>query len=620
MQITNLAPGAGKTTSALALCTNIIKSSSENYVSYITITNSAVGDATAKVKKKKELNASELNRFHLGTMHSYLLILIRQSFKDIKFIPSTLTYNVSLFSEVLMTKNTKNKDAFLRVFNNTYPIDTKDNSRVIPMDLLLDFALASDVKPKTNEFLIIDEFQDMYAREVNALAGMFSSNKVFMFGDTNQSIFSFRKTQDDDESVNVSTPQMSTSQTYRLHQDSCNMLNRFLLLKKEFSLALGGEGKGMVKMTSMKKNKNSDASVAVLPTESLYYNGVPNLFKSGSKIEMEYPEEFVDSVAKTNSFIIMHPFNSGAKLHSKKAIEAFGKESIYSWYEQVGNSRMYKDLRYLLTGQEGILNLQEVYRVMTDTLRKVGYGVPSNAFHKLEKIAKARRRTTRVRDDKVELSLFIERMNILSNSELPLSYRLSKTASTKSNFTANLTILSMLLNKGLQSYFNAVRLYFDKDKVTTKHAGGIFTVHAAKGMESGTVLMDMSSGIHLSGGNYSAVEQTLNTIYVGLSRHVEKMFIVSNYSARNKAPLSKENPFMKEYYDFLMGIAGGKPYNPSYRQDRLGELLNDLSEHMMDSRTDRDAFKGSNELVSELIFAACDADETQKVLANLRTM
>ena len=619
MQITNLAPGAGKTTSALALCTNIIKSSPKNYVSYITITNSAVGDATDKIKKKKELNNVELDRFHLGTMHSYLLILIRASAKDVKFIPSTLTYDLSIFSEILTTKDINNKDAFMTAFNATYPLDTKEKSRVIPMDLLLDYVLATGVKPKSYEHLVVDEFQDMYAREVNALAGLFSSNKVFMFGDTNQSIFSFRKTQDDDESVHVSTPQISTSQTYRLHQDSCDMLNRFLLLKKEFSLALGGEGKGIVKMTSMKKGTD-DASVSILPTEALYYNGVPNLFKSGSKIEMEYPDEFINSVGKTKSFIIMHPFNSGAKLHSKKAIETFGKDSIYSWYEQVGNSRMYKDLRYLLTGQEGILNLNEVHRIMTDTLRKVGYGVPSGAYSKLEKIVNARRRTTRVHDDKVSMAAFTERMNIISNNELPLSYRISKTANTKSNFTANLTILSMLLNKGLQSYFNAVRLYFDKDKVKGQYAGGIFTVHAAKGMEAGSVMMDMTSGIHLSGGTYAAVEQTLNTIYVGLSRHVEKMFIISNYSALKRAPLPKENTFMKEYYDLLIGTATRKPYDSSLRQERLSELLADLSEHMMDSRADRDAFKGSNELVSELIFAACDHGETQKVLASLRTI
>ena len=104
MKIVAMSAGSGKTSSALRSAVKILKEGLN--VTYITITNSAVKEAQDRFIERfdGELNEDEMSRFHVSTMHSYILEIIRAAYSDIEIIPSTealdIPHNMIKNSEV----------------------------------------------------------------------------------------------------------------------------------------------------------------------------------------------------------------------------------------------------------------------------------------------------------------------------------------------------------------------------------------------------------------------------------------------------------------------------------------------------------------------------------------
>lgn len=566
MNITNLGPGAGKTTSALQLITNLLRDPSlppSSNIIYITITNASSMDAADRLERNNVLTKAERARVQVSTMHTYLMNIIRTSSQyegfnltatpdvtwsnnfELRDLPSNYIADKQEWlhsSEAEFYNEEEKADYIQRHFDEPYArnsrrfmefvnanfINTQNGQLTIPLECLLDVVLCSGIEIPKEDILIADEYQDLHQREIIVFTTLFSPTRTFLFGDINQSIYQFRVDERERERELASTNKNSHQRTitYRLHQDTCNILNRIIKMKRAINELVFSRTTLITELVSAKDDPGYP-SMRLVPADD-FYSRQGNLFKTKEKPEIVFPIELQELMnEKMGDFLFIHNYNVGAQLFTESLTQKWFKgENLYSWYIPVHTARLYKDIRFLLTGNDNNANAEAVYQIMRDVMNALGQRLPTGTDAKILGISSRRKHTAKRYEDHVTIQDFRQRMQMFIQGKVSKAYMMGFKASPKSSHSANMTILNMIVSKGLSAAMSAVRVYRDKQEATADYRCGIYTIHSVKGLEADYTFVDLTSGFTINERTEASIQQAINMLYVALSRHIEQSFII----------------------------------------------------------------------------------------------
>ena len=524
MNIMTLGPGGGKTTSAMQLAKELLEN--DVRVTYLTITNTAIDDITQRFHKLhgSELTDKQVSNFQATTMHTFALSLIRERNTHIKIIPTVELK--PLPADVL--NDASKADEFVKAIRGMVTNNITDGKPskelILPLAWVIPFIIAFRIKPDNSDILIIDEYQDMDTNEIYALASIFEDN-AYLYGDLNQTIYQFRFP---NGNTTVSNNSMSKAPSYRFKQETCDFLNRFLIMK-DAMLPNGSTNLTMLfepgydKLSTYKKNKREPSIHLVKFTDAVMMKESGKKFSyftvnNSKRMLPEYFREHIDPKSPHENFAIISATNNIAVEYSKLIKEYYGNDILQVWYEPVYYHPLYKLIRDALTGTNSIHNFEPISVALTRALTKLGYQCSlQRTKSTLETIAA--RRMNETPKSIVSLPHVLKVLDLIEKDELPQSMYISRDASNKSNRNAALTILSMLSTKGLRSAFSGIRLQSDNAR-----PGRILTIHSAKGVEADYVFLDISQQGRQPKTHNDYIQQ-LNMLYVAMSRHREKLYI-----------------------------------------------------------------------------------------------
>ena len=524
MNIMTLGPGGGKTTSAMQLARELLENNVR--VTYLTITNTAIDDVTRRFQSlhSKELTEEQMGNFKPTTMHTFAISLIRKRNPQIRLVPS-IEYKQIPFDVINDASTHEQFVEHIKGMTEEVTIDGKVvRELVLPLDWAVAVLIAFKIRPDDSDILIIDEYQDMNTNEIYALASIFEDN-AYLYGDLNQTIYQFRFPEG---KSTVTSSSIAQAPSYRFNQESCEFLNRYILMKDAMlpdgttNLTMLYEP-GYDKLTSEQKDEREPSIHLVKFTDAVKEKeyGKKFSFFTPNNSKRELPEYFVDKINTqqgTEQFAVISATNTIAVEYSKLIRNKFGKTSLQVWYEPVYYHPLYKLIRDALTGPNGVNNFNSIATKITFTLNKLGYQCNLNNTRSTFEVI-VNRRANDVPKQLVSLNYVLKVLDAISKDELPSSMFLSKEASMKSNKSAALTVLSMLSIRGLRSAFAGLRLQSEENR-----PGRVLTIHSAKGIEADYVFLDISQQGR-SPKTHNDYIQQLNMLYVAMSRHRKSLYI-----------------------------------------------------------------------------------------------
>lgn len=548
MNIVALAAGSGKTSRSLELAKDLILKGFN--ITYVSITNVSVEDARHRFTSQyaEILSEEQMAMFKISTVHSYCIELIRSSvhFKGVEIVTSTeyealrpemnvLLDNSSeateLFKSTILARvetfTSFNKHAREAVANGTanaiQEAASKINKRlVLPLDWVLHVCKAFKMKPPNNDAIMIDEYQDMDAQELYAIADIFD-DRAWLFGDPNQVLYIFRVKNGVYKPVEGSA--LEKVQTYRFDQYSCDILTRLLTYKN----SLLPQGSSPIVEMFSHKELSPEPSIELIHWEdTIDWSKVP---KGRSSVDWRaYCQDRLlyskmrDVIEKSSaSFQIVCSGNGIASKYSELITKQFG-DILTSWYIPVYSHPMYRNIRDCLRNKVGgINNSNALARAVHTTLTRLGYDASYESI---------RVRFEAIREGGIpksgakipETQWLVTAIGKMGERFLDNKLKGSYKASNKSNFASAINVLQMLISKGLRAAMSGVQLQSDTPK-----RGRVTTIHTSKGTESDYVLLDIQGQFR---GPMRAQDllQNLNALYVGMSRHKQKLWITMDPS------------------------------------------------------------------------------------------
>lgn len=534
MKTYNMGPGSGKTTTALETIHEIIQ---ENVpCTYLTITNNAVNDASerffaAHPELSKE-STKDLVKF--STMHSYALELLRVHFatQGIELLPVVRKKDSPIRLgplENLWDRDNEvrehARELVIQTFSeylNTLPSPKK---AVIYTDYCMHLYAALNLKPKDKHVLIIDEYQDMNLYEVYTLASSFGDNAI-LFGDKNQFVYGFRFKNPSDFSIVTPANDDSMVTSYRLKADTCDLTNRWLQFKRSVT---GPNWTPMTRLTSHHEQQKNEKGK---PIGSFGYEIIED--RSNDRIAKEaYMTSHVERLAKRlpekPDLLVLTTDNSLAVSWSMAMIKQYGDSNVSSRYMPAAFHPVYRMIKYYarssdLSFRDRTQNARSIVLGMVKSLRAIGM-TPKASIKRHSLITAADNDSeTKSKYESTPVGIFLNKLNmaITGSGKVPPEFCMGKgTYTPESEKRALTTLVSMLAEKGLRAVRSGLR--YD-----LAHPTGdirILTIHSAKGLEADHVILDLSGGWLLEAKS-EAIVQFMNLIYVGISRHKEKLHII----------------------------------------------------------------------------------------------
>jgi len=516
MKVYNQGPGTGKTYSALLVLREVLDAGL-NAV-YTSITNSAVDDARRRFKSMNpDIPDNKLEKqLKVTTMHSYALDLLRNHFNDIRIRSSTSIPEGSDLRFPALGKMMQLEEDSLEKYRKRVEKEIKkdkDGNKclVVFLNYAVHLVLLYNLEPPTNDVLVVDEYQDFEQDEVYVIAKAFKDNAV-LFGDVNQTLFQFRWNSYGGTHI-VATNDGERVQTFRFPHDSCQMLNRFILVKRAIT---GGDATPICYLMSDIKNEgHSSYAMHVEPT-------LPRRTKESSKDKPYHQyNKILNSfpiLDKNTSLKSLTFSNTDAIDHSRMLEEKFGKGCLSTKYVKVSTHPLYKIIAGILkdpfrSDRERQQNARAIHNAINGNLvsskAKEASSTSPLVRHAMN-VADEYTDSIHTIGDVVDL---IEQT--LSSTSIPSEARYAPGMYTSiSEKRAASTVLSMLVNDGFAASVKGVKLHARKPT----HDIGVLTFHQAKGLEADYTIVDFTGKWRIETKRDSII-QYLNILYVGLSRH-----------------------------------------------------------------------------------------------------
>lgn len=561
MNIVALAAGSGKTSRSLELAKDLILKGFN--ITYVSITNVSVEDAKHRFKSQyaEVLSEEQMAMFKISTVHSYCLELIRQSptFRDIDILTTTEYKHLAKELDVLSDKNcAEDFKRYILSLVETYtvlqvgrtagktqladpnllkqlaansetdtPIEAgavesgevskpvQKRRLILPLDWVLHMCKAWGLKPPNNDAIMIDEYQDMDAKELYAISDIFE-DRAWLFGDPNQVLYIFRIKNDIYKPVEGIA--LEKVQTHRFDQYSCDILTKLLTYKNAL-LPIGSSP--IVDMYSEKELEPTKSIELIDWEHTIDWSKVAKGRSSvdwrkycTERLIYEPMRKIIES--KEHTFQIVCTGNGIASKYSDLIQRQFG-DILTSWYIPVYSHPMYRNIRDLIRGSHKD-EVPRLARTVYQTLTKLGYDVDQRRITAtFEYIKESGNLKT---GSKVPDATWLNK-NIASMADRHLDNKLkgSYKASGKSNFQSAVNVIQMISTRGLRAALSGVQLQTEEPR-----RGRVTTIHSSKGTESDYVLLDLQ-GQFRGPGKAQDLLQNLNALYVGMSRHRRKLWV-----------------------------------------------------------------------------------------------
>lgn len=533
-QVYNMGPGSGKTQTALEVIVDVVKNGLN--VVYSSITNNAVNDTKRRLKKMDHgLSDKEIDvRVNITTMHSYALDLLRDVLMEdpyniLEVFPSTSTSSEftlpSLRQYVHQYKTLQNdRQRFLEAhtFRHTNENGDKIIAAEVPLDYVMHLYHMFDITPPDNDFLIIDEYQDMEQDEVYVLARSFGENAV-LFGDINQTVFQFRWKDPNVRPIKP-TNEGDSHQSYRLTRDSCELLNRIVTMKRSLT---GADYTPNVYVESERELPDGAPSFRFLRHS---YR-----FTSGKRAKTyEHVNKTLESISTDKEFTVMTATNYEAVIYTDLIESLHGQDILGTKYIALCRHPLYQVVRYLtrsgedFTREERNSNANMLSNFMKDVITQTGQVTDKNGTVKTSPLVNSS--NTPLPPSKSGLpsiTTATEACNairnvVLEDKAVPRHLQLGKGRFTSdSEKAAFRTIVSILFEQG----FAGSRAGIKYDHKHPKGKWKVLTMHTCKGLEADITLVDLRPSVNgIRSDRAAFMLQYLNLIYVALSRHREQCY------------------------------------------------------------------------------------------------
>lgn len=563
MNIVALAAGSGKTSRSLELAKDLILKGFN--ITYVSITNVSVEDAKHRFKAQysEVLSEEQMAMFKISTVHSYCLELIRSApaFRNIDILTTTEYKHLAKEYDVLSDKSCgEDFKRYILSLVETYSVlqvgrsvgktqlvdpnlikqlqanggdqeapaseagavesgevskPVQKRRLILPLDWVLHVCKAWGLKPPNNDAIMIDEYQDMDAKELYAISDIFE-DRAWLFGDPNQVLYIFRIKNDIYKPVEGIA--LEKVQTHRFDQYSCDNLTKLLTYKNAL-LPIGSSP--IVDMYSEKELEPTKSMELIDWEHTIDWSKVAKGRSSvdwrkycTERLIYEPMRKIIEG--KEHTFQIVCTGNGIASKYSDLIIRQFG-DILTSWYIPVYSHPMYRNIRDLIRGHH-IDQVPRLARTVYQTLTKLGYDVSQSRIQAtFEYIKESGNLKT---GTKIPDADWLNR-NIAAMADRHLDNKLkgSYKASGKSNFQSAVNVIQMISTRGLRAALSGVQLQTEEPR-----RGRVTTIHSSKGTESDYVLLDLQ-GQFRGPGKAQDLLQNLNALYVGMSRHRKKLWI-----------------------------------------------------------------------------------------------
>lgn len=480
-------------------------------------------------------------------------------------------------------------NGLIRLYANYFPGENEIRTIWLPLNLTVFFCSAYKLKPQKNQVLVIDEFQDMDQDEIRLISSVVGKN-LWLFGDLNQAIYMFRNENYGIKKpyVPITTPKNSTAVSYRYNQFTADFLTNFLRYKNAiFPDSYSPIVNIMSSKVDDKIGKDAINIISVSDIESKhgslrpYWSRYAKSQYISSNLHPDFAAAIEECIAKESqkTFLLLTYSSNMALRYSQTIIKKYG-DVLDSWYISYLSHPLYWIMRSFILAcyLEGHISVsgstsyiqnphfsvpskrvkisahaKKLFEIILDHGTRTGRSYTSllrlastESVHLHHLICKILTnvlisgKNTKSLPTKTSSAILhdIEKiLNDLERGTVNPKIKINNKVSQKSALTAARSFLEIIMRKCDNSH-KAIRLNSEEQK-----KGAVHTIHSAKGMEADYVLLD--------GGDFSfsptnvgqTIEQALqkfNTLYVALSRHREKLWILADDDTVNRAKQIKK--------------------------------------------------------------------------------
>lgn len=498
-------PGSGKTTKSIEISRGLLRNNLN--VKYLSITNVSIDDVAKRAKNHEDFQEEWLERMETMTMHSYMLYMIQQS-KPPYEVKAVVRNDIVQYPDLLLEGGhnvSEEAKVDWKILALTEGVEKHGQGKalMIPMDRLMSYIIAFDIRAPENDALIIDEYQDTNSYEVAALAEMFG-DRVVIAGDFNQSIFLFRhKT----FSPYLPIARHGKVQSYRFDQNTCDMLNRYIDMKTEIFPSNATAGVRLFSEVGRKSKVSMFRSA--------------NAFSDTERLkDIHSLTEFVQN---KKSVAIITTSNFLAAMYSAEAMKAFGADNFENWYVTGNNVPIYWLLRdYVLQhihgrGKNASLAVKEISKVaelFVEIGRMMGTERNKNVVE-----GNLRRILEKAIDSKLSPRQYVtfdelkRTLVALANGELTKPMAEIPHACADAKLQASRSVLEGFLENGFKVVRQGFRMWRGQHRQIS-----VLTIHGSKGCEFDHTLVRFTTRPITKVLEFL---QSINEVYVALSRHKE---------------------------------------------------------------------------------------------------
>lgn len=549
--------GSGKTTVLIERIKELINNDVDQiYIFAFTFTNQATNEMklrlTKALKREIKVNISNFHAFTFSYINMYFYNnpykVVQDSEKE-KIIKnllfenkiSTEVYNIVKF--ISKIKNRMKPDKMLlsirldyikiyflyqEYLEKTRKIDF-DEMNYKFLELIHSDEYFKYLMQELSKYILVDESQDINWVQYEILKVLCENhNNLFMVGDSNQSIYSFRGSDNRimevfEKELNAKVINLDTN--YRSTNKIINAANNVISNNtNKFNLDLKGV-----------KEDGEDIVI------KRCYSKLEEAYFVSEEIK-----KLVEEGYKYSDFLILYRNNASASVFDIKLNLNNIPHFIY------GNRFIdYKEIKYLLNYYELILNQNDneaFITIVNVPKRKIGdttiTDMKTNSFYTKESYYETAKKLNNKHVDKFielieDLKQKIFKLNKLEFFDLLVELlnvdSFSKDFRDKKRRLNNINILRVLFENNLNEYNSLTLrnflndLYMSNTKIEDDNVVNLMTIHQAKGLENKIVfLVDIRDDIIPGKKNNIDIEEERRIFYVGVTRAQERLYITSS--------------------------------------------------------------------------------------------
>ena len=567
--------GSGKTRVLTERIINLINNGISPYnILAITFTNKAAKEMRSRVENKL---GSISQSIFIGTFHSFGLRILRENYIDIGYTSNitildsddvksivkrilkengydTSKYDIkTIINKISSTKNDGiSPDEYRKLYLNDldiviglvykeYTMLLKDNNSVDFDDLLLKpvelFKKNKDILEKYQErfkYILVDEYQDTNSIQYELCKLLASKNKnIFVVGDTNQSIYSFRNA--DYRNIIKFEKDYKDSKVVLLEENYRSTNN---ILKAANSVI---------------KNNNEGKKLNLWSTngdgELLTYVRCDDELRESSYVIDEI-KKLINKGYKYSDVAVLYRTNAQSRIVE----EAFVRNNIphnivgsYYFY----NRKEIKDLiayLKLIYNPSDSVSLERIINVpkrgigskSIENLRLKASTNNTSMFNAIDsgKELEFKNMILKLQEYSLNNNLSDLIEEVLSTTGIRMEYELNKSLENESkveNLNEFKSVAIMFEENGiydLQTFLESISLVSDKGQYNNDgDEVSIMTLHSAKGLEFKVVfLLGMEEGLLPHSrcfDSLSDLEEERRLCYVGITRAKEKLYLLN---------------------------------------------------------------------------------------------